>query len=283
MVSPDGTPVGNIELENKGVPMLWAEGAVCSGGNMVLAVTENKRGAKPSSGSRNKLLAGYDDGGKELVRYLQKNHDYDYEKMVFRENEAFPDFMWTFTVGPDGRVYVMPERNGYSISVFNRDGSTDRVITRQFESLPRSDESAKRMRQLAERRFRTAPFKVDYRFEDTEPDVAWFYRGLQVDDDGNLWVRHSRSGIDQPDGVMLTLDVFDARGRFDKQVSFQCGEYSRYAGFFFVGDGRVLLVKSFADSVRDWFGGGRGSIGDGDDTEEPEAVEIICYHIRSAS
>ena len=250
---------------------------------MVVAAVESRRGTKPSCGSRDSFLACYDDGGKELVRYVQKSHDYDYEKMVFRESEGFPDFMWTFTVGPDGRVYVMPERNSYAVTVFDPDGSVDRIITRQFESLPRSEESAKRMRQLAERRFRTAPFKVDYRFENTEPDAAWFYRGLQVDEDGCLWVRHSRSGVNQPEGVMLTLDVFDKSGRFDRQVSFMCGESARYGGFFLVGSGRVLLVKSFADSVRDWFGGGRGSIGDGEDAEEPEAVEIICYRIRGTS
>lgn len=283
IVSADGDPVGNIELENKGVPALWAEGSVCRGGNMVLAMVENRSGTKPSAGSRNSFLASYDKNGNELVRYVQNSRDYDYEHMVFEEKENFLDFMWTFTVGPDGRVYAMPERNRYAITVFGRDGSIDRIIERQFESLARNEESAGRMRRLAERRFRTAPFEVDYRFEKTEPDVAWFCRGLQVDDDGNLWVRHSRSDLDQRDGVMLTLDVFDAGGRFDRQVSFQCRESARYSGFFFVGNDRVLLVKSFADSVRDWFGGGRGSIGDGNDTEEPEAVEIICYRMRKTS
>jgi hypothetical protein len=101
-----------------------------------------------------------------------------------------------------------------------------------------------------------------------------------VDEQGQLWVRHARSAREQPDGVMLTLDLFDPDGHFAKQVSFVCYEDGRYDGFFFVGDQRVLVVKGFVDSMRDWFGGGRGKISMGDDAEEPQPVEIICYGMR---
>jgi hypothetical protein len=163
--------------------------------------------------------------------------------------------------------------------VFNADGSVDRVIEREFEPVKRSARSARRMRELAERRFRTAPFEVEYHFEETEPVVAWFHRGLQVEDDGRLWVRHARSGFEQPNGVMLTLDVFEPGGHFVKQVSFACDGDGTYDGFFLLGDDRVLVVKSFVDSMRDWFGGGRGPISQGEDAEGPGPVEIICYRI----
>jgi hypothetical protein len=36
--------------------------------------------------------------------------------------------------------------------------------------------------------------------------------------DGNIRVTHSRSALDQPQGVRLTIDVFDPQGHFVKQV-----------------------------------------------------------------
>lgn len=279
-VSPDGTPGGNVAVEiAEGVSGIWPVSALGGDGFLVLALEEYLSGDKPSSGNRRRLLARYTADGTEVARYLQTPFHYDYENMVFREKEQLLGYMWSYDIGPDGRVYAPPERDRYTISVFNADGTVDRIIDRQFEPVHRAPAGLKRIRQLAERRYRTAPFEVKYEFEDTEPVIAWYHRGLYVDENGRLWVRHARSDRDQPDGVMLTLDVFDAGGHFEKQVAFRCDESAVYNGFFFVGDDRVLLVKGFVDSMRDWFGGGRGRIGDDDDAASGP-VEIICYRMR---
>lgn len=279
MVDRNGIPAGNISIANTGAGTIMPTSAVARGQLMVLAIQEAHQGAKPGAGTRNSVLASFDAEGTELVRYVENSRDYDYENMVFREDEIFLPFVWSYALGPDGRVYAPVERNDYAISVFSTDGSLDRVIEREFETLKRSDRSARRMRELAERRYRTAPFEVEYDLEDNEPVVAWFHRGLQVDAEGRLWVRHARSSFAQPAGVMLTLDVFDQAGHFINQVSFACDGDGTYDGFFFVGDNRVLVVKGFVDSMRDWFGGGRGRISQGDDAEEPQPIEIICYRI----
>ncbi len=277
-VGLDGIPSGDVEVENKDAQFVMPVSAVGRGEYLVVAKVDHLEASKPSAGVRRFVLAGFREDGTEIVRYIQQQLEYDYENMVFDEKKQFRGFMWTFDVGPDGRVYAFEDRNHYAISVFNPDGSLDRVIERDFESLPRSPRSERRIKAMAERRYKTAPFKVDYRFEDTEPDVAWFHRGLQVDNQGRLWVRHSRSDYNQPDGVMLTLDVFNSDGFFEKQVSFQCPEDGLYNGFFFVGDDRVVVVKGFVDSMRDQFGGGRGKMGDEEDGSG--AVEIICYRIN---
>jgi hypothetical protein len=279
-VHPDGTPAGNVILANTGAGFMMPTSAVAGGEQLVLTIEEANQGAKPGAGTRNSVLAAFAADGTEQVRYVEDRREYDYNNMVFREVENFPGFMWSYAVGPDGRVYAPAERDVYAISVFNADGSVDRVIEREFEPLERSARSARRMRELAERRFRTAPFEVEYHFEETEPVVAWYHRGLQVDGEGRLWVRNARSGIDQPDGVMLTLDVFDAAGHYVNQVSFACDGDGTYDGFFLLGNDRVLVVKSFVDSMRDWFGGGRGPISQGEDAEEPGPVEIICYRVN---
>jgi hypothetical protein len=280
-VGRDGLPAGRVETEvAEGVGFLVLFSVVCRGENLVLGIEESATGAKPSAGTRSRVLASYRQDGAEVVRYLESVARYDYDNMVFREKEQFVSYMWSYDVGPDGRVYAPPDRDSYAINVYNADGTIDRVIEREFEPLPRSAESKKRLRQLVDRRYRTAPFEVKYEFEDTEPVFPWYHRGIRVDDNGRLWVRHCRSDVDQPDGVMLTLDVFDAQGQFEKQVAFRCDEDGLYNGFFFAGDDRVVLVKGFVDSMRDQFGGGRGRIGDGTEEQSSGAIEIICYRVR---
>jgi hypothetical protein len=278
----DGISAGDVKLENRDAQWVMPISAVGRGDYLVVANVEYLAGPKPSAGTRRFVLARYSGDGSEITRYIQRKVEYDHENMVFDEKNQFHGFMWSYAVGPDGRVYALEERNRYAVSVFNPDGTLERVIERDFDSLPRSPRGNRRVRQMAERRYKTAPFKVDYRFESTEPDVAWFHRGLHVDDRGRLWVRHSRSDYNQPEGIMLTLDVFDTGGNFDKQVSFRAPEKGLYNGFFFAGEDRVVVVKGFVDSMRDRFGGGRGKMGNEEQEGESGAVEIICYRIVGA-
>ncbi|MCP4546463.1 MAG: hypothetical protein GY835_08375 [bacterium] len=278
-VDTEGTGAGMYSLKTNGGGRAMPTSINAGGSNTVAAVEEAGEGATPGTGTRTSILVSLDAAGNEIARYLSTSRDYDYNNHAFRERGSFPDFMWSYAVDDDGRVYALPERDEYGISVFSPAGDLLRVIERRFAPWRRTPQDAARMRRLAERRFRTFPFDLSYEFEETEAVVSWVHRGLQIDDDGMLWVRHARSGRNQTEGDLLTFDIFDRSGHFDRQVTFTCPGDGLVDGVFLLGGDRVLVVRGFVDALRDWYGGGRGSIGEGDDVEEPAPIEIICYRV----
>ena len=99
-------------------------------------------------------------------------------------------------------------------------------------------------------------------------------RGLHAMPGGEVWVRTSRSAVDQPPGVMLTYDVFDPEGHFQEQVGVACPGDGQEDALFFAGPKRMILITGFMDSVRAMFGG-LASEGD----EEPEPMQVVCYRV----
>ena len=68
-------------------------------------------------------------------------------------------------------------------------------------------------------------------------------RQLWVDEDNRLWVAHSRSGVDQPEGVLLTYDVFDSDGAFNEQVEIRCPGDPAEDRLFLLPGGDAVLVR----------------------------------------
>jgi len=276
-VAPNGDPRPShaIETEN-GFSNLYS--GLHRQGNLILGCKESIQLDRDMASRHLSYIASFTDDGEEIARFAQKEREIDYlNNFTFRESEALEDLLFNFTVGPDGRVYSFTSQNEYAISVYNPDGSLDRIIEREFTPLPRSAKSKSRMEALVERRFRTFPFDLSIEIEDIEPTVNWLHRGLHVDDDGYLWVRHSRSGLDQKEGILLTYDLFDPSGHFVKQVAVACEGNALYDGLFFAGENRVIRVPGFTDAMRTHFGGGQGGF---EGEAEPDAPEVICYQIQ---
>jgi hypothetical protein len=247
-------------------------------GDLVISAVENNLDQSTGDQQRHYILASYSANGEQGVRYHQTRWDFNYQKnFTFDEEKILRSFRWCFDVGPDGRVYAATERDRYAVTVFNPDGSVDRVIERDFVPRRRTAGEKSRMQGLVERRFRTFPFELTVKLGETEPVINWQHRGIQVDPDGNLWVRHSRSGTDQRAGVLLTFDQFDSEGHFSKQIAVACEGNPEIDGLFLLGQDRMIRVTGFVDAMRTVYGGGRGGFsGEGD----PDPIQVICYRIR---
>jgi len=275
-VSPDGTPRSN----DFGTAVAGGsfESIQAGGGNLVLGGVERPSDVREFTSTQIFYLASFSAGGEELVRYHQTEWSADYSNdFVFRESKALNDFLYCFAVGEDGRVYVPVSRNEYQISVFQRDGSLERVIEREFQPRQRTAAETQRMQAMAERRFRTFPWDLTYDLEAVEATFAWYHRAFQLTADGELWVRHSRSASVAPAGSWLTLDVFDTTGHFREQVAVpgQCN--ALFDSAFRVGSNLLVVVRGYVDAVRTMVGGGQGALADLGD--EPEPIEVICYRI----
>ena len=166
---------------------------------------------------------------------------------------------------------MAPDRNAYTIQVFDPEGKLVRVIERQFESLVRNTEQTDQARLTFEAVGRNYPTPVqEVIVEQTEPDIA----GIHVADDGSLWVRSSRGENERRDGVLTTFDVFDADGHFQQQVELVGpGDPNEDAVFVLEGK-RVVVVMGALDAFRTMQG---VSAEEGVDAGEDTPLEVICY------
>jgi hypothetical protein len=243
--------------------------AYMQGENLVVMGQES---VQPDQLHRNQtqFAAAFDMEGNELVRYEAHEWQMDFTKFEWLEdNQTRFEFRHT-VVGPDGRVYVASTRNQYRINVYKPDGTLDRVITRPYEHRQREQREIDRIDTRLQTQLAQLP-NAKWEISKTEPDIA----ALRIGPDGNLWVEPSRGGLDQPEGVFFTWDVFDADGKFIEQVSAMCpGDGAE--DMMLWRDDIAVQVTGFMDAVRSLQGGGAGAE---DEDGEAAPMEVICYRV----
>ncbi len=284
LVDQDGQPAGGFTLgaaDPTQGGFTLVRGVRNGGGNLVFGVENATQGADQQSQNRTSLLASYDLEGVRGVVY----HEYDWVFTFDRfkiDDDKFMDFaVRRFDVGPDGRVYTAADREHYAITVYRADGTVDRVIERDCSARRRTDEEKAELRELFEMAVRQIPIPTEIEIGETEPPISWLLNGVQVRQDGFLWVLTDAGTRDQPPGVMQTYDVFDPAGHFVRQVSMVCAGDPQEDSLFVVGQDRMLLVTGFMDALRAVLGG--GATPEGEEQEEAAPVQVICYRIARAS
>lgn len=247
------------------------------GGTFLIASVEIKPGADQTTQSRQLYLATLNEENLVNEPLITKDAHWDFTNFTYRETENLPPFIWSSALGPDGRIYSSSERNEYRIKVWAPDGTLERVIEREYTTVQRTAESTAWIRGLLEAAFAQVPFPVALELSDTEPDINWLNRGVQVDDGGNLWILPSDGTIDQPEGVFATYDVFTPDGKFDHQVQAVCEGDGTEDGIFILGEDRAMVIKGYIDATATMFGGGGAALED--EGEEADPMELICYRI----
>ncbi len=240
MVDAQGDPAGSITViggKNANEGFTAVAGCTARDGKLLAAgmfqlPAEDKQ-------TRTSYVAGIDlDSGAELLRYRVHDTVLDFGKAVLVEREMLAP-CYTYAQGPDGRVYFARNWREYAIEVLSPDGVLERVITRDFEPLPRTKQERDRIDELFEVQASQLPFPITWEIEDCEQTLG----GLHVDTDGTLWVAHNRSDHELPDGVFTSYDTFDRDGNWQQRVRVACDGDPDYDGLIFLDDDRVLLVK----------------------------------------
>jgi len=186
-----GNPIGRASLSAApGIPgaTTTVRRAACAGGVLVLGGVDT-RTDEARGQVRTHFVRRYGAGGEILATYAARETAIDMSRRRFSESEAIAPFTLSFAVGPDGRVFVAPDRDAYRIEVYTPEGDLDRVIEREIKPTARGTADSARVVALFEDWLRDAPAGIRYDLEPTAPVVA----GMQVDSRGRLWVR--RSGI----------------------------------------------------------------------------------------
>lgn len=223
--------------------------------------------------SRDSYLWGLDAEGRIITEFATASTYLDFQKAHFVETEMVAPFVTANTVGPDGRVYYTPERDHYRVAVCAADGTPLREITRPFENPRRDQQTIDRMNALFEEQDRQLPFRITWEVSQVDPAVT----GLHVSQDNHLLVSHARSGLDLPDGVFTSYDVYDDRGHWLHELHVRCQASTEHDGLIWLDDGRILLVKGL-QLARLTASGNGGSVTDEEDGAW--AIEVICCRVR---
>lgn len=219
-----------------------------------------------------KYLKAFDAAGEELAQYHSTSNETRYGGMKFEE-EKFADYQRRWALAGDGRVAAAIDFGAYAIHVWNPNGTLQRIIHREYESLRRSSAELARFQKMYDGFTRWNPNST-FEISDIHMDVNQiFFR-----DDGSMWVMTSREIYDRAEGIMAEFDVFDRDGRFVREVRMKGEGNPEEDGFFFVGD-RLYIVTSQLTALMAQL----GISGEEDDYgEEAEPVSVICYQLDEA-
>ena len=115
-----------------------------------------------------------------------------------------------------------------------------------------------------------------------DPGGAPFERFLALAREHDVYLAvgymDSRSGENLPDGVMQSYDIFDAEGRYLRQVYVACEGDPDYDGLELLPDNRILLIRGLV--LAGTAQSDLGSIPLGEE-EEVGNMEFVCYRVVS--
>jgi len=272
-LTTDGTPAPVLNLVGEGKSRGMSSTIACEYRAGTLLQVGQYDVPSDVGQDRTQYLATFDMNGTEQARFFEMPLVMDFQSGVLGEAESIRSFFFAHAIGPDGRVYTCRSRDSYTIDVYCPDGTLEHVIERSFRYRGRTDREMRRARAVFNAARRLIPFDIELELATAEPVVT----SLFVDGDGNLWVKHSRSGDNLPEGIVSTYDLFDPKGRYLQEVSFACEGNPLYDELEFLVDGRVLLIKGAVLSR--WSTFDFGTV-DWNDEEDVTPMEVICYRMN---
>jgi hypothetical protein len=270
-ITLDGTPAGELMMGDRvsgGFNSVLT--GRCRGSNLMLVAQVATR--DESVQTRTWYVSRFDADGNELARCWERSIVVDFAHPVIRESDIIDPVVFACAAGADGRVYLAPDRHHYQVQIYAPDGSLHHVIERDFEARERNALETGRIQSVFDAWTSQGPVAPETEVE----TVAATITALYVDDQNALWVENSRSGVLDASGATWTYDVFDADGRFQRQVALQCDANPEDDQLFRVRDDMVVLIKGSIPALYASMAGGAQDLEEG---MESESMEVICYRI----
>jgi hypothetical protein len=112
--------------------------------------------------------------------------------------------------------------------------------------------------------------EVATQVEDTAPAIEALY----CRPDGEIWVLPSTGTRNQPEGIMLTFDVFSSERVFVRQEAMVCPGDPEEDALFLLDARTVALVRGAVQARRNTFGGSRG------EEKEIYAHDLLIYEME---
>lgn len=269
MLTPEGDPVGDHPLpELEGGDTAALVRGQRMGDDIVLVLSHNEQHEDRIDIHR--LLVRVGSDGKIETTLLESTRPLRFVDFLFDET-VWRTFDNRWSVSPEGRVFAVPEFQDYKILVWDPQGNRRQVITRDFESRKRSPDQKKRMDQVFHLLLQNQLPNFTVKVSDFDPDIT----NLYARPDGTLWVLTSRGSRDQPEGAVGVFDVFDAEGRYQRQVTLMGEGDPQADGYFFLGN-RFFVVTDLLESEI----ASRGGRLDEEEDQDSEPMAVICYELE---
>lgn len=283
---PDGSIAADLSIGASDEPAMIFELQAVNGR---LAAVRNRVQRNDSSARITRTLVAIGADGAILTTYLEQTEEIPMNggrrgpggggpRMMLGE-----DFLVSWSLGPDGSLYLVRATDRYEIEVRSPDGTAQRTLRRAYEHVPRT----KAERAALERRERENAERMGISPQEIAPyrnDIARVIARA----DGSLWVLPSSGLAREDDGVLGVFDVFDAAGRFVRQVEIAVPFRPLDDEFALVGD-TLFVFEQSVDAARGMMAGRRGSaseaeVDDADEEEEePRPLRIVRYHLLPRS
>ncbi len=266
----DGTPAGNFalpEVAGGGFQLVFVGRGLPD--RVVLAGAQQHM----QDGKQNQVsyLTAFDPQGKQIARYHEENAETRFGGMKFVE-KTFSNFQRRWALAPDGRVASALTYDDYRITLWNPDGSPNRVIDRpKYTPLARTGEIKKRFQKFFDSITRWNPGST-FEVSPTHAAVA----DLRFTEDGSLWVLSGRGMWEHEPGVFASYDVYDKQGRFVRRTHILLDGDAGEDGVFFAGNRLYRVTDLFGAAIAAFSSGGTGG-----ETEQPESdpVTLIAYEL----
>ena len=268
LLSREGEPRGDLPLgssEDGFRQSLWLGSSL---GDRIVLESAGMRMDKEKA-ERTVLLASYSTQGDEISRFWTNSSELNFAKLEIDERKGLRP---TWSLGPDGRVYAVTTFGAYEIRVFGPEGHLDRIVTREFEHL---DRTSREMEEAKSGFIIRGPVDPTIYVSDYHPDIE----GLYPQADGSLWVLTSRGSRDGRDGSIGTFDLFDARGRFVRQVTL-LGEGNPVEDQHVFSGDRLYVLRGYRQALKSMHAmddRSNSRAAEEEEDEEARPMEVICY------
>lgn len=245
------------------------QGGESRGGNVVLYMARQQFDQAAGKWSRSSFLASVDATGKQAATYASK------ENVISMAAAEMNDASWdTFErrweVGPDGKVYACNSYDNYEVTVYDKTGKVEKVITREYKHVARTADEKAFMGRMFDHWAKMIP-NCKVTINPMNKDIDSIY----LRDDGSLWVLSSAGARNLPKGTLGTFDVFNPEGQFVKQVTLQ-GQGNPLEDLYVFEKDRLYVVTSFLQAAMS----AQGVQGLYDEADEPEPMAVICYKLE---
>ncbi len=269
-LTKDGQPSGEHPIPaapDGGFQMI--QGGESRGGNVVIYMARQKFDQAAGKWSRQSFLTSIDPAGKQLAEYSTKENTINMASAEMND-ASWDTFERRWEVGPDGKVYACNSYDNYEITVYDKSGKIDKVITREYKHVPRTAEEKDFMNRMFSHWAKMIP-NCKVTINSMNKDIDSIY----LRDDGSLWVLSSAGARNLPKGTLGTFDVFNPEGQFVKQVTLQ-GQGNPLEDLYVFEKDRLYVVTSFLQAAMS----AQGVQGLYDESDEPEPMAVICYKLE---
>ncbi len=269
-LTKDGKPAGDYPIPpapDGGFQLI--QGGDSRGGNVVIYLARQKFDQAAGKWSRTSFLASVDATGKQVAEYASKENVINMASAEMSD-ESWDTFERRWEVGPDGKVYACNSYDNYEITVYDKAGKVEKVITREYKHIPRTADEKDFMNRMFAHWAKMIP-NCKVSINPMNKDIE----GIYLRDDGSLWVMTSVGARNLPKGTLGTFDVFNPEGQFVKQVTLQ-GQGNPLEDLYVFEKDRLYVVTSFLQAAMS----AQGVQGLYDEADEPEPMAVICYKLE---